>query len=152
MTVHRYTASCHWTGSTGLGYERYGRTHSAAAPPAELAPKLSSDPAFRGDPRLLNPEQLVVMAAASCQLLSFLALAARGRLNVLMYDDDAEGVMDDANEPARIERIDLHPEIWVETGTSEERVLKLVERAHTLCYVANSLNTEITLAPTVRAQ
>jgi len=152
VTVHRYTASCHWAGTTSLGYERYDRTHSAAARPAELAPRLSSDPAFRGDPALLNPEQLVVMAAASCQLLSFLALAARARLNVVMYDDDAEGVMDDADEPARIQRIVLHPEIWVEPGTSEDRVLGLVEQAHSLCYVANSLNSEIVLEPSVKVQ
>jgi organic hydroperoxide reductase OsmC/OhrA len=149
VTVHRYSAGCRWTGTTAVGYERYDRTHSATAPPAELAPALSSDPAFGGDPALLNPEQLVVMAASSCQLLSFLALAARARVDVLAYDDDAEGVMDDADEPARIQSIVLHPRIVVAGGTSEERVRGLVERAHRLCYVANSLRTEIAVEPTV---
>jgi organic hydroperoxide reductase OsmC/OhrA len=147
--MHRYTASCHWVGSTGLGYDRYDRTHAAAAPPAELAPKLSADPAFRGDPELLNPEQLLVMAAASCQLLSFLALAAGARVDVTGYDDDAEGFMDESDEPARIQRIVLRPQIWVAAGTSEDRVLKLVEQAHRLCFVANSLKSEIEIEPTV---
>ena len=31
---HAYQAHCHWTGSTGLGYEHYDRTHTASAPPA----------------------------------------------------------------------------------------------------------------------
>ena len=152
MSVHRYNATCHWVGTTAVGYEQYDRTHSAAGPPAELEPRLSADPAFRGDAALLNPEQLLVMAAASCQLLEFLARAARARVNVVEYDDHAEGVMDDAQQPARIERIELRPEISVEAGTSEERVLKLVDQAHRGCYIANSLNTEIALTPKVRVQ
>jgi organic hydroperoxide reductase OsmC/OhrA len=99
----------------------------------------------------LNPEQLLVAAASSCQLLEFLALAARARVEVLSYDDDAEGVMDDAGRPARIERIVLRPRIHVAAGTSEERVLKLVDQGHRLCYVANSLTTEIQVEATVTA-
>ncbi|MDQ6854594.1 MAG: OsmC family peroxiredoxin, partial [Actinomycetota bacterium] len=91
MAVHRYTVSCAWQGSTGGGYDAYDRSHTATAPPARPTLPLSSDPAFRGDPALLNPEQLLVMAAASCQLLSFLAVAARARVDVVDYRDDAEG-------------------------------------------------------------
>jgi organic hydroperoxide reductase OsmC/OhrA len=149
VTVHRYSARCRWTGSTALGYERYDRAHAASAPPAELAPTLSSDPAFGGDPALLNPEQLLVMAASSCQLLEFLALAARARVDVRAYDDEAEATMDDGDEPARIQSIVLRPRIAVAAGTSEERVRKLVEQAHRLCYVANSLRTEIAVEPAV---
>src|SRR5579884_2221512 len=76
-TTHRYQARCTWTGSTGTGYEVYDRRHLGEAPPATAALELASDPVFRGDPSRLNPEQLVVLAASSCQLLSFLAVAAR---------------------------------------------------------------------------
>ena len=64
--VHRYTASCEWQGSTGAGYESYGRAHDADVLPAETTLHLSSDPAFGGDPALVNPEQLLVLAASSC--------------------------------------------------------------------------------------
>ncbi len=49
---------------------------------------VSADPAFHGDDRLWNPEQLVVLATASCQLLSFLAVAARARLDVVRYEPE----------------------------------------------------------------
>jgi organic hydroperoxide reductase OsmC/OhrA len=65
-----------------------------------------------------------------------------------MYDDDAEGLMDDSKDPASIELIVLRPRIWA-TGATEERVLKLVDQAHRHCYVANSLRTEIRIEPTV---
>ena len=74
--AHRYSVRCHWSGSTAGGYEAYDRGHEASAPPAAAVLLLSADPGFRGDPGRLNPEQLVVLAASSCQLLSFLAVAA----------------------------------------------------------------------------
>ena len=64
MHLHRYRAAVHWDGSTGAGYDTYDRSHRATADPVEGALSLSADPSFRGDPALLNPEQLVVLAAS----------------------------------------------------------------------------------------
>jgi organic hydroperoxide reductase OsmC/OhrA len=145
----KYTARCRWSGSTIGGYEAYDRTHSALAPPSTHQLDLSSDVAFRGDPNLLNPEQLVVLAAASCQLLSFLAVAARARINVLDYEDEAIGVMPEGVAPMRITSISLRPTIRVAAGPSADRVRHLVEVAHRECYVANSLRTDIDVIPEV---
>jgi len=152
VTVHRYSARCAWNGSTAVGYRDYDRTHVVATPPARTELRLSSDPAFSGDAELLNPEQMLVAAASSCQLLSFLALAARARVDVVSYEDDAEGVMDDTDAPARVDPIVLRPRIAVAGDASEERVLKLVEQAHRLCFIANSLSSEIVVEPTVEAR
>ena len=147
--VHRYTATCAWHGSTGAGYEAYERTHEAKAPPAPAALQLSSDPAFRGDPGLLNPEQLLVLAASSCQLLSFLAVAARARVDVIEYRDDAEGQMPEGEPPMRITRITLRPQVVVRQNVSEARVRHLVEVAHRECFIANSLNTDVIIEPDI---
>ena len=104
---------------------------------------------FRGDSALLNPEQLVVLAAASCQLLSFLAVAARAHIDILCYDDEGEGVMPEDDPPTRLTLIVLRPTIRVGPGPSEERVKHLVDVAHRECYVANSLRTEVRVEPTV---
>jgi organic hydroperoxide reductase OsmC/OhrA len=147
--VHRYTASCAWHGSTAAGYDAYERTHEAQAPPASATVQLSSDPAFRGDPRLLNPEQLLVLAASSCQLLSFLAVAARARIDVIEYRDDAEGEMPEGEPPMRITRITLRPQIVVREEVSEARVRHLVEVAHRECFISNSLTTEVVVEPDI---
>jgi organic hydroperoxide reductase OsmC/OhrA len=78
-----------------VGYRGYPRAHPAWTPPATEALDLSADPHFRGDADLPNPEQLLVLAASSCQLLSFLAVAAKGGVDVLGYVDDASGEMPD---------------------------------------------------------
>lgn len=147
--VHRYTVRARWSGSTAAGYDAYDRRHEVEAPPARATLTLSADAAFRGDPALLDPEQLLVAAASSCQLLSFLAVAARAGIDVRHYRDDAEGTMAEDDPPARITRIVLRPTITVAPGTGEERVRHLVEVAHRQCYIANSLTTEILVEPTV---
>jgi hypothetical protein len=51
-------------------------------PLAEQEIRLTTGEA-KGDPRILNPEQPDVMAASSCQLLWFLHLAAKARIDVV---------------------------------------------------------------------
>lgn len=147
--VHRYQARTSWKGSTAVGYEAYDRTHHASAPPAAADLTLASDPAFRGDPTLLNPEQLVVLAASSCQLLSFLAVAARARIDVRSYDDDASAEMPEADRPVRLTTITLRPHVIVGPGPTVERVEHLLEVAHRECFIANSLRTDIIVIPQV---
>jgi organic hydroperoxide reductase OsmC/OhrA len=149
---HVYRTSLSWDGSTAGGYGAYDRGHAVEAPPARTVLSLSGDPAFRGDAELLNPEQLLVAAASSCQLLSFLAIAARSGVDVRSYRDEAEGVMPEDDEPTRITRIVLRPAVVVAAGAPEERVLRIVEKAHEECYIANSLSAEVVLEPTVRIE
>ena len=145
--VHHYRTICSWDGETGQGYEKYDRTHLATCPPAAAQLTLSSDPSFRGDAGLLNPEQLLVLAASSCQLLSFLAVAARSRIDVVSYRDDAEGFMPEDQKPVRITAITLRPEIAIRGSVSIERMNKLVEIAHRECYIANSTTCDIVIEP-----
>jgi organic hydroperoxide reductase OsmC/OhrA len=149
--VHAYRATCSWSGSTGQGYERYSRAHRLAAPPAEAQIAASADPHFGGDPARLNPEQLLVMAAASCQMLSFLAICARARIDVRAYEDDAEGVMPEEDPPMRITEIVLRPRIAVAGDVAEERLRRYTELAHHECFIARSLRTEIRLEPRFEA-
>jgi len=148
-STHTYRSRLSWVGSTGVGYDSYDRTHRLAAPPATSELALSSDPAFRGSAELMNPEQLLLAAASSCQLLSFLAIAARSRIDVLSYADDAEAIMPEDQKPIRITRITLRPKIVVAPGADLDRVRRLVEKAHDACYIANSLSTEVVLEPVI---
>jgi organic hydroperoxide reductase OsmC/OhrA len=151
MATHRYGARTHWTGSTGLGWEQYDRTHTAEAPPAGASVTLTTAEE-RGNPDHMNPEQLLVMAASSCQMLMFLHVAAKARLDVVEYRDEAEGEMPERDGPMRLTRISLRPAIVVRLGEdqappSHERIERLCEVAHRECYIANSLETEVTVEP-----
>ncbi len=147
--VHAYEARAVWSGSTAAGYEAYDRAHEVMCPPAEASLAMSSDPAFRGQPGLLNPEQLLLAAASSCQLLSFLAVAARARVDVVAYEDRASASMPEDDKPVRVTEITLRPAITVRGDVSDDRILHLVEVAHRECFIANSLTTRISLEPTI---
>jgi organic hydroperoxide reductase OsmC/OhrA len=143
----RYTARIEWAGSTGAGWEAYDRTHTASAPPAEANIGMTTGES-KGDPRLNNPEQLVVMAASSCQMLWFLHLAAKARIDVVGYTDEAEGEM----PKDRLTRIVLRPRIVIASDAKEQQVRRLVELAHHECNIANSLRTEVVVEPAIERE
>jgi organic hydroperoxide reductase OsmC/OhrA len=145
--VHRYRATCAWSGSTASGYETYHRAHVVTTPPVAEPWTMSSDAAFGGDPRRVNPEQLLVASAASCQLLSFLAVAARARQEVIAYRDQAEAVMPEGEKPLRVTDIYLRPHITVPPPADEAKLRRLVEVAHRECFIANSINAAIHISP-----
>jgi organic hydroperoxide reductase OsmC/OhrA len=148
--THEYGAVVTWRGRTANGYDSYDRTHAGVCPPAATSLTLSSDPAFLGDAAILNAEQLLVLAAASCQLLSFLAVAARAHIDVWEYDDDADASMPEQPRPMRIREIHLRPRITVAPGTDAARVLHLCDVAHGECFIANTLSCPVTVHAAVR--
>jgi organic hydroperoxide reductase OsmC/OhrA len=148
VPTNTYETRVHWTGSTGLGWDRYDRAHSVSSPPAQQEVRVTTGEE-KGDPALLNPEQLLLMAASSCQMLWFLHLAAKARIDVVGYEDDATAVMPVDEQPARVTEIALRPRILVSGDASEQRVRKLMDTAHEHCYVANSLNCAMTIDPQV---
>ncbi len=148
MTTHRYEARLSWTGSTGLGWEHYDREHAVTAPPAEQELRLTTGES-KGDPSVLNPEQLLLMSASSCQMLWFLHLAAKARIDVVAYEDEASATMPEDDPPVRITEIVLRPRITVAGDSSDERVRKLVDTAHEHCFIANSLNSSMSIEPSV---
>ena len=151
MVTNTYETRVHWTGSTGLGWEHYDRTHVATASGTEQEVRVTTGES-KGDPTILNPEQLVLMAASSCQMLWFLHLAAKARIDVVEYDDSATALMPTGQQPVRITEITLRPRIVVAGEASEERIHKLAHTAHEHCFVANSLNSQMTLQPTVEVR
>ena len=146
---HRFTASVVWHGSTAAGYDAYSRAHDVAV--GDHAWRGSAAAAFQGDAGLTNPEELLVVAAAQCQMLSFLAVAARARLNVVAYTDEPIGFMPEGDRPMWVTRIELFPHATIEAesgGVSLDKLHRLTEVAHTECFIAASLRGEVVVSPT----
>ena len=146
VNTHHYAAALAWTGNLGQGtaqYDDYGRDFSVRV---EGKPELlgSADPGVRGDASRHNPEDLLLVAISSCHMLSYLALCARHRISVLAYTDDATATMALAPDGSgRFTAATLHPRVVVEDAAQVERAKALHERAHALCFIANSCNFPI---------
>ncbi len=144
--AHRYPLLLAWTGNTLDGaYTRDATVTSPGKPPLAV----SSAPEYTGNPARWNPEDLLGAALATCHMLTFLALCAKAKVEVLGYEDPAEAVLDTIDKVTRVTQVHLRPLIRVTRGTSMAKVLELFEKAHKYCFVANSVTCEAVLAPRV---
>lgn len=139
---HRYEVTVRWTGNRGTGtkdYRGYGRDHVVeAAGKGEIAG--SSDPTFRGDKTRWNPEELLVAALSQCHMLSFLHVCVTMGLVVESYEDHPVGVMAErAGGSGAFTQVTLHPEVVFSAGDMSQADVAH-EKAHHLCFIANSVN------------
>ena len=135
-----------WNGNTT--HDAYTRNGEASKPEgASIA--TSSIPAFGGDGARWNPEELLTSALATCHMLTFLALAAKTRLEVLSYVDHAEAALDTLDRISRVVEIALRPTITVAAGTDPAKVEELFQKAHKYCVIANSITAKVVMEPLV---
>ena len=99
-TQHSFRARLVWS-KGGQGSELGNHRVEFGGRPAL---EISAAPQYRGDPSKLNPEELFLASLASCQMLSYLALASRAGIEVLAYEDGAEATLAIAERAGRLLR------------------------------------------------
>ena len=153
--AHSFGVSVKWTGNTGEGtsdYASYQRSHEISAEGKPSVPG-SSDPAFRGDRSRYNPEELLVASLSACHMLWFLHLCADAGVVVTAYADDAGGTMRLTEDGGgHFEGVILRPAVTVRKGCDTDLAQSLHARAHRLCFIANSVNFEVRVEPTLNAE
>ncbi|MEZ5926579.1 MAG: OsmC family protein [Hyphomicrobiaceae bacterium] len=120
-----------------------GVTVSGSPAPSVVPPPLS-------DPAAVDPEEAFVASLASCHMLFFLALAAKKRFLVDSYRDEAIGTL--AKRPDGkmwMERVTLRPAVTFsgDKQPTAEEIDALHHQSHGLCYISNSVTTEVTIEP-----
>lgn len=149
--AHTFTARLEWSGASAgstANYNSYKRSHQVHFP-GRASIEMSAAPQYLGDGDRLNPEELFVAAISSCQMLTYLALAARAGIEVLAYADESEGTLAMQEWKMRMTRVILKPEIVVAEGTDPKKALDLFKKAHENCFIANSATTEVILHPKI---
>jgi organic hydroperoxide reductase OsmC/OhrA len=149
MSEHRAAVTWKRT-SEDFRYESYNRAHEMVFKGGGVRLSASSAPAFRGDAARVDPEEAYVAALASCHMLSFLAICARQRLTVDKYEDEAVGVLDrGADGKLWIARVNLRPSAEFAPGTAlnSATVADIHHRAHSECFIARSVKTDVTVMP-----
>ena len=154
MTNHTHTYSLEtiWEGNRGEGtrtYAGYGRGHRLVVPhKPDIA--LTADVAFRGEPGVHNPEDLLVAALSSCHMLSYLALCALAKIEVTAYTDRASGTMiTDNTGGGHFTEVTLHPHVTIADAKDLEKARELHEKAGKLCFIASSVNFPVKHEATV---
>ena len=98
----------------------------------------------------VDPEQAFVASLSSCHMLWFLYLACEKKFTVDRYADEAIGVLE-KNRDGRMAmtRVTLRPRIAFggKQPPTPEQLQGLHEKAHALCFIANSVLTEVLIEP-----
>ena len=148
--VHQYQARLIWTGAAkgvAAAYDSYSREYRVeidGKPPI----RGSSDPIYRGDPALHNPEDLLVASLSACHMLWYLHLCTDAGIHVSAYTDDAEGRMDRVSGKIAFTDVLLRPQVTIVEG-DVERALALHHDANSACFIANSVNFPVRHEPVV---
>lgn len=150
--MSRHLARVEWRTDGEFASGRYSRRHHWRFDGgADIVASASPDvvPLPMSDPAGVDPEEALVAAVSSCHMLWFLSLAQAAGLDILSYADEAVGEMGRIG-PGRmaITRITLNPDIaFAGALPAADQLEALHHEAHERCFIANSLKTEVVVAP-----
>lgn len=149
--LHRYEVGVTWNGDRGSGtsglrdYARDNEVTADGRPPIEC----SADPLMGGVGSRWNPEQFLVAALSECHMLWYLHLCAQSGVVVTSYTDRATGSMTEHRDGGAFNEVTLHPRVKVSASTMITNAIRLHDEAHRACFIANSVNFPVHVAPEV---
>jgi organic hydroperoxide reductase OsmC/OhrA len=152
MSEHK--AMIKWSLSGDFLKGSYSREHTwtfdgGVTVPASPAPTSVKPPYSNASN--VDPEEAFVASISSCHMLTFLWVASRKGFHITSYEDQAVGVMTKNERGVPwVSAVTLHPRVvYVGNHPSQEVEEQLHHQAHESCYIANSVKTQITVAPNV---
>jgi organic hydroperoxide reductase OsmC/OhrA len=148
--THLFEGALRWTGTAA---ESAGKLQLTRAFRVEFAGKAaiegSSPSVFNGDDGKHNPETLMVASLMACHHLTYLAVCERSGVRLVAYTDQATGTLAIKDGKMRMVEVQLRPRVTVADPGQVERAIALHEKAHSNCFMSNSVNFEVKIAPEV---
>ncbi len=149
-----YTATIRWQ-RNGAPFtdNKYSRGHTwhfdgGIEIPASSSPQVVPLPLSVEN--AVDPEEALVASLSSCHMLFFVALCAKRGFVVDSYVDEAVGTMEkNAEGVIAMTRVVLRPLVnfsGAELPTTTD-LEKIHHQSHKLCYIANSVKSEILIEP-----
>ncbi|MCO6148088.1 OsmC family protein [Flavobacterium sp. NRK1] len=137
---HIFKAKAYWFSDANSDIKKYSRNHTISI---EGKPDInvSAAKAFKGDPALYNPEDMLLSSLVSCHMMSYLYVCAQNGIEVLSYTDDAVAtlaVQEDGS--GHFIEVMLNPKVTIANAERKEEALELHKKANQLCFIANSCN------------
>jgi organic hydroperoxide reductase OsmC/OhrA len=144
-----HTATVVWQrGNQPFIDNAYSRGHEwsfdgGATVPASASPDIVPLPMSVAEN--VDPEEAFVASLSSCHMLFFLSIAARRGYIIDSYTDAAIGYTGQIDGRTAVTKVILEPRISFagEKIPTAEEIQKMHEKAHDLCFIANSVRTEV---------
>ncbi|MDO9306752.1 MAG: OsmC family protein [Mesorhizobium sp.] len=149
--MSKHVATLRWSPDEGDHFTlgRYTRVHEIAFDGGTTVMGSPSPTIVRepfSNPVGVDPEEMFVASIASCHMLWFLDFARRAKVEVLSYEDNAEGLLEKtADGRTWITKVTLRPKVEISGDAGDLDAIH--HQAHEACFIANSVKTEITVEP-----
>lgn len=112
--------------------------------------QVSAAKKFKGDAALLNPEEMILSSLMSCHMMSYQYVCNQAGIKLLSYEDEASLTLELASDGSgRITKATLKPICTIAITDDELSALQLHDKAHQLCFIANSCNFPIDIKPSI---
>jgi organic hydroperoxide reductase OsmC/OhrA len=151
-STHIFNAQLNWQVNQKFyskNSRKIGKNHQVNIEGKEIL-NISAVKAFKGDPELLNPEDLLLTALTSCHMMSYLYVCSQHQIEVLSYIDNSEGILEvEDSGKGQFTKIELNPIVTIKDPEYLELAKELHLKAHKLCFIANSCNFVIHHNPTI---
>lgn len=149
---HLFEGDLHWTGQATRADGKLKLERSFTIEFPGKAPLAGSSPAvFNGDESRHNPETLMVSSLMACHHLTYLAVCERSGIGIVSYTDHGTGTLAIKDGKMRMIGVVLRPQVRITDPAQVERALALHEKAHSNCFMSNSVNFDVRIEPTVTA-
>jgi len=140
---HLFKAALNWTSKQNQEDSTkrfYSKSHQIKIEGKPVL-NVSAAKAFKGDPELYNPEDLLLSSLVSCHMMSYLYVCSQNGIEVLEYSDHAEATLEvSADGSGRFVEVMLKPKVKISNLDKIELALELHTKANQLCFIANSCN------------
>lgn len=148
MATYRATADWRLAKGEDFATGRYSRGHTVTFGSGFEAPGTASPHVVgnrRSVPGAVDPEEMLVASINTCHMLSFLHIAREAGFRITRYRDEAVGVMEKNRVgDLWVSKVTLHPEIaYAGARPDAEQSQQMHHAAHHICFIANSVKTEI---------
>lgn len=113
--------------------------------------RVATPPEFpNGEANIWSPEHYFLAAINGCLLTTFLAIAENFKLDFVDFSSNAEGKLDIVDKKYVVSEVILKPIVSVKNNSDKELALKVLEKAEKACLISNSVNSKITMHPTIK--
>lgn len=137
-----YEVSVEWT---------EGRKGMMSSPVLNQKIEVVTPPEFKyGIPGYWSPEHLLVAAANSCLMTTFLAIAENSKLQFEHFDSKATGKLEIVDGKYMISEITLKPVLVISSNEDKEKALRILQKSEAACLIYNSLKSRIIFEPEIK--
>lgn len=114
---------------------------------------LSAAKSFKGDPTLLNPEDLLLSSLTSCHMMSYLYCCSINNINVISYTDNSEAILEvNQDGSGQITKVTLNPKVVITKNSDSNLAKELHQKANELCFIANSCKFPVEHFPLISVE